>query len=269
MGRPTKIEGNPEHPASLGATDVLTQAAVLGLYDPDRSQTVTYRGEVRPWSAFWAPSRSALSWPEGRQGRRAPDSDRADHVALASELLATILQDFPQAHWHQFDPIAADGGRLGLRQATGSAADAVYHLDKADVVVSLDADFLGFGASMVRYTRDFADRRRVTDDAKQMNRLYVIESSPTLTGAKAEHRLPIRSSDIEGFARGLAAAVGAGGGQAGRGQPERQKSGWRPSPRTCRRTAAGRSSWPASSSRQPSTRSRTRSTRRSETSARQ
>jgi MoCo/4Fe-4S cofactor protein with predicted Tat translocation signal len=214
MGRPTKIEGNPDHPASMGATDVLTQAAVLGLYDPDRAQTVTYRGEVRPWSAYQAAIRSALTAQKATQGAGLRILTEPITSPSLSELMAGILRDYPQARWHQYDPVATDGGRLGLRQATGAAADAVYHLDKADVVVSLDADFLGFGPSMVRYTRDFADRRRVTDDAKQMNRLYVIESSPTLTGAKAEHRLPIRSSDIEGFARSLAAAVGAGG-QAG------------------------------------------------------
>jgi molybdopterin-containing oxidoreductase family iron-sulfur binding subunit len=214
MGRPTKIEGNPEHPASLGATDVLTQAAVLGLYDPDRSQTVTYRGEVRPWSAFWNAAQAAMGGQKASKGAGLRILTEPVTSPSLSELLATILRDFPQARWHQYDPVAIDGGRLGLGQATGSASDAVYHLDKADVVVSLDADFLGFGASMVRYTKDFAGRRRVTDDAKQMNRLYVIESSPTLTGAKAEHRLPIRSSDIEGFARALAAAVGAGS-QAG------------------------------------------------------
>ncbi len=211
MGRPTKIEGNPEHPASLGATDVLTQAAVLGLYDPDRSQTVTYRDEVRPWSAYQTAIQSALGNQKATKGAGLRILTEPVTSPSLSELLATVLQDYPQAHWHQYDPVATDGGRLGIRQATGSAGDAVYHLDKADVVVSLDADFLGFGASMVRYTRDFADRRRVTDDAKQMNRLYVIESSPTLTGAKAEHRLPVRSSDIEGFARALASAVGAGG----------------------------------------------------------
>ncbi len=214
MGRPTKIEGNPEHPASLGATDVLTQAAVLGLYDPDRSQIVTYRGEVRPWATYVSAIQSALTGQKAMQGAGLRILTEPITSPSLSEVMATILQDYPQARWHQYDPVAADGGRLGLRQATGSPSDAVYHLDKADVVVSLDADFLGFGASMVRYTRDFADRRRVTDDAKTMNRLYVIESSPTLTGAKAEHRLPIRSSDIEGFARGLAASVGAGG-QAG------------------------------------------------------
>jgi molybdopterin-containing oxidoreductase family iron-sulfur binding subunit len=214
MGRPTKIEGNPEHPASLGATDVLTQAAVLGLYDPDRAQTVTYRGEVRPWPTCQAAIQSALSAQKATRGAGLRILTEPITSPSLSELLATILNDYPQAHWHQYDPVGTDGGRLGLRQATGASADPVYHLDKADIVVSLDADFLGFGPSMVRYTRDFADRRRVTDDAKQMNRLYVIESSPTLTGAKAEHRLPIRSSDIEGFARGLAAAVGAAGGQA-------------------------------------------------------
>ena len=173
MGRPTKIEGNPEHPASLGATDVLTQAAVLGLYDPDRSQTVTYRGEVRPWTTYVSAIQSALTARRPMQGAGLRILTEPITSPSLSEVVATILQDYPQARWHQYDPVAADGGRLGLRQATGSASDAVYHLDKADVVVSLDADFLGFGASMVRYTRDFADRRRVTDDAKKMNRLYV------------------------------------------------------------------------------------------------
>jgi molybdopterin-containing oxidoreductase family iron-sulfur binding subunit len=215
MGRPTKIEGNLEHPASLGATDVITQAAVLGLYDPDRSQTVTYRGEVRPWAACVGALQSQINGQKATQGAGLRILTEPITSPSLAEMLAGILQAFPQAKWHQFDPIAGDGGRLGTRQATGSAADAVYHLDKADVVVSLECDFLGVGASMVRYTRDFADRRRVTDEAKHMNRLYVVESSPTLTGAKAEHRLPMRSSDVEGFARNLAAAVGAAGGQAG------------------------------------------------------
>ena len=137
--------------------------------------------------------------------------------------MATVLKDYPQAHWHQYDPVAGDGERLGLRQATGTAGNAVYHLDKADVVVSLDADFLGAGPSMVRYTRDFTDRRRVTKESTGMNRLYAVESSPTLTGIKAEHRLPLRASDIEGFSKNLAAAVGASGGQAGASSPLAEK----------------------------------------------
>jgi MoCo/4Fe-4S cofactor protein with predicted Tat translocation signal len=208
MGRPTKIEGNPEHPASLGATDLLTQGAVLGLYDPDRSQTVTYRGEVRPWGAFLSAMQSVLGAQKASQGAGIRFLTEPITSPSLAELIATVLQDYPQATWHQYDPIARDGARMGLRQATGGAADAVYHLDKADVIVSLDADFLGCGPASIRYTRDFNDRRRVTESNTSMNRLYVVESSPTLTGAKAEHRLPLRASDIEGFARSLASAIG-------------------------------------------------------------
>jgi MoCo/4Fe-4S cofactor protein with predicted Tat translocation signal len=215
-GRPTKIEGNPEHPASLGATDALTQAAVLGLYDPDRAQTITYRGEVRPWSVFHTAMQSAVGAQKGFQGAGLRILTEPITSPSLAEMVATILQDYPKATWHQYDAAASDGTRAGVRQATGSPGDAVYHFDKADVIVSLESDFLGCGAGSVRYARDFADRRRVTDDTKEkgMNRLYVVESTPTLTGAKAEHRLPIRSADVESFARRLAGTLGVGAVQA-------------------------------------------------------
>jgi MoCo/4Fe-4S cofactor protein with predicted Tat translocation signal len=212
MGRPTKIEGNPEHPASRGAADALTQAAVLGLYDPDRAQTVSFRGEIRTWATFQAAMRTALGAQKALKGAGLRILSEPITSPSLAELMATVLQEYPAARWHQYDPIAASGARTGVREATGSDGEVFYHLDKADVIVSLEADFLGgVGHGSVRYTRDFADRRRVTDDAKQMNRLYVVESSPTLTGVKAEHRLPMRSSEIEGFARKLAETVGAGG----------------------------------------------------------
>jgi len=223
MGRPTKIEGNPEHPASLGATDSLTQAAVLGLYDPDRAQTVTYRGEVRPWGVFLGAIQSALGAQKASLGAGLRFLTEPITSPSLSEVVATILQEYPQARWHQYDPVAADGARAGVRQATGSVGNVVYHLDKAEVVLSLEADFLGCGPGTVRYTRDFANRRRVTDDSKVMNRLYVVESSPTLTGAKAEHRLPMRASEIEGFARRLAGALGAGAAQASSQDPTVEK----------------------------------------------
>jgi MoCo/4Fe-4S cofactor protein with predicted Tat translocation signal len=213
MGRPTKIEGNPEHPASLGATDALTQAAVLGLYDPDRAQTVTYRGEVRPWAMFQTAVQSAMKAQRDTNGAGICFLTETITSPSLAELIATVLDEFPDARWHQYDAVARDGGRMGARQAVGSDAHAVYHFDRADVVLSLDSDFLGTGPANVRYTRDFADRRRVTDDAKAMNRLYAVESSPTLTGVKADHRLPMRASDIEGVARRLAAALGASASQ--------------------------------------------------------
>ncbi|MGB2716104.1 MAG: TAT-variant-translocated molybdopterin oxidoreductase [Vicinamibacterales bacterium] len=204
MGRPTKIEGNPEHPASLGATDVFTQAAVLDLYDPDRAQTITYRGDVRPWSAFLTAASNALNAQRARQGAGLRFLTPPITSPSLAEMMTNILRDLPQARWHQFDAVSRPGA------AADASAQTVYHFDRADVVVALDADFLACGPGSVRYSREFADRRRVMDDRKEMNRLYAVESTPTLTGAKADHRLPLAASDIESFARQLAAAVGAG-----------------------------------------------------------
>ncbi len=150
MGRPTKIEGNPEHPASLGATDAVTQAAILGLYDPDRAQTVTFRGEVRPWATFASAIQSALSTQKATRGAGLRILTEPVTSPSLAELMASVLEEYPAARWHQYDPLAADGARAGIRQAAGTAADAVYHLNKADVIVSLDNDFLGCRPGMIR-----------------------------------------------------------------------------------------------------------------------
>jgi molybdopterin-containing oxidoreductase family iron-sulfur binding subunit len=208
MGRPTKIEGNPEHPASLGATDAITQAAVLDLYDPDRARTILNRGEVAPWGAFLAEMQSAVSRQKAKQGAGIRFLTGPITSPSLAELMATILADNPQARWHQYDPVAtAQGGNAGA-----GATEPVYHFDKAAVIVSLDSDFLCCGPGTVRYQKDFAAARRVTDDHKEMNRLYVVESTPSLTGAKADHRLAMRAGEIESFARELAGSVGAGPG---------------------------------------------------------
>jgi MoCo/4Fe-4S cofactor protein with predicted Tat translocation signal len=218
MGRPTKIEGNPEHPASLGATDAITQAAVLTLYDPDRAKTLTFRGEVRTWGDFLGAMETALSAQRARRGGGLRFLSGSITSPSLAEAVATIQRDYPQAKWHQYDPVTRDGQRDGVRQATGSAGSAIYHFGSADVIVSLDSDFLGCGPGSVRYQRDFANRRRVADDRKEMSRLYAIESTPTLTGAKADHRLPLPAFEIEGFARELSAALGGGSSQlAGQG----------------------------------------------------
>jgi molybdopterin-containing oxidoreductase family iron-sulfur binding subunit len=214
MGRPTKIEGNPEHPASLGGTDVFAQASVLNLYDPDRAKTLTHRGGVAGWNAFLAAMQQALGSQRARGGAGFHLLTPPITSPSLTEIMAGILRDFPAATWHQYDPV--------VRPAAGAAAAAktstVYHFDKADVVVALDADFLGAGPASVRYSKDFSRRRRITDDNKVMNRLYSIESTPTLTGAKADHRLAVAAGEIENVARELAGAVGAGGGApAGQG----------------------------------------------------
>jgi molybdopterin-containing oxidoreductase family iron-sulfur binding subunit len=215
MGRPTKIEGNPEHPASLGATDSITQGAVLGLYDPDRAQVITFRSQIRSWTEFRAQLSTALAEQKGNGGAGFRILSGPITSPSLAELMATVLEAYPQARWHQYDPVSRDGARAAAAQAAGRPSEAVYHFDKADVVLSLDADFLGCGPGQVRYTRDFADRRRVTADQKTMNRLYAVESTPSLTGMKADHRLPLRASDIEPFARQLAASVGGGAAASG------------------------------------------------------
>jgi MoCo/4Fe-4S cofactor protein with predicted Tat translocation signal len=208
LGRPTKIEGNPEHPASLGATDLFGQAAVLDLYDPDRSQTLTYLGEIRPWAAFLAAMRSAMEAqrPFGGAGMRFL-TGTITSPALAKQL-EDLLAEFPAAKWHQWEPAGLDNVRAGTELAFGEPLEVRYHLDKADVVLTLDADFVGSGPGRVRSIREFTARRRLAPGQSSLNRLYVIESTPSLTGALADHRLAVKPSEVEGLARAVAAAVG-------------------------------------------------------------
>jgi MoCo/4Fe-4S cofactor protein with predicted Tat translocation signal len=216
-GRPTKIEGNPDHPASLGATDATTQAAILGLYDPDRSQTVKNLGEIRSWSALVAAARAGLTAQKalGGAGLRIL-TETVTSPTLAGQIKA-LLAEYPQARWHQHEPTAPDHARAGALLAFGTPVEARYRLADADVILSLESDFLASGPAGVRLTREFAQRRRPEGGAAKMTRLYVVEGTPSQTGAAADHRLPVRSSEIEGFARAVAAAVGvaAAGGAAG------------------------------------------------------
>jgi molybdopterin-containing oxidoreductase family iron-sulfur binding subunit len=209
-GRPTKVEGNKDHPASLGATDSFSQASVLGLYDPDRSQTLTYLGEIVTWSAFLGGVRPTVA--AQRAAQPPPRGLRILTETVTSPTLAhqlkTLLATLPSAKWHQYDPAGGDNVREGSRLAFGQYANALYHFDKADVVLSLDSDFLACGPASLRYARDFAAKRRLTGGRRDMSRLYVVESTVTNTGSVADHRLPMRPSEIESFARQLAAASG-------------------------------------------------------------
>jgi len=203
-GRPIKAEGNPLHPASLGATDPFMQAALLELYDPDRAQTLTYLGEIRPWSSFLGAIRRELETRRTGDSRIRILTESVDSPTLASQIDALIGR-FPGTVWHQWDPLNRHAARAGIQQAFGTRLDPVYRFDRAEVVVMLDADPLGAGPGRLRYTRDFAARRR--PDAEG-SRIYAIESMPTLSGARADHRLPVRAREVEAIARQLASAVG-------------------------------------------------------------
>src|SRR3989441_3543083 len=210
-GRPTKIEGNPDHPSSQGATDVFAQAAILDLYDPDRSQTLTNLGEIRPFGAFIGAMRTVLNAQQAKQG----SGIRLLTETVASPTLAAQIDElvtrFPQAKWIQWEPVGRHQAREGSRLAFGDYVDAQYTIEKADVILSLDADFLCNGPGGVGHARAFASRRRLEGDASRMNRLYAIESTPTNTGTKADHRLPLRASEIESVARSVAAGLGVQG----------------------------------------------------------
>jgi len=195
MGRPTKLEGNPEHPASLGATDVLAQASVLTLYDPDRSRAILDRGELKTWASFTAALQIALGpmRTTGGAGFRLLTEPISSPSTL--DQIDALLTSFPQAKWHQWDAV------YGAVQGGAPAAHPIYRFDRADVIVALDADFLGFGSAAVRYAKDFSSRRHLgAKAAEELNRLYVAEPVPTVTGANADHRLSLKSRDIHAFA---------------------------------------------------------------------
>ena len=207
-GRPTKIEGNPSHPASLGATDAIAQASVLNLYDPDRSQSVMYLGEIRTWSGFLGALQGAIAAQRGRQGAGIRIlTETVTSPTLASQIKA-LLTTYPSAKWCQYDPAGPHNTRAGAKLAFGQYVNTIYKFDKADVVLSLDSDFLLSGPANVRYIRDFASRRKVQDGHTEMSRLYVIESTASSTGAKGDHTLPLKPSEIQSFTIALASALG-------------------------------------------------------------
>ena len=207
MGRPTKIEGNPDHPSSLGGSDAMMQAAILGLYDPDRAQVVRHLGEISTWSTFLAALQPVLknAKADGAGLRLLTQTITSPSLgAQIQQLLAAV----PGMEWHQWEAVSRDNVREGLRMAFGGYVNAVYHFDKANVVVSLDADFLAAGPGHLRYARDFTSRRKVRHgQTASMNRLYSFDCGASSTGSVADHRWPVRPSEIEGLARALPAAI--------------------------------------------------------------
>ncbi|HZN11260.1 MAG TPA: TAT-variant-translocated molybdopterin oxidoreductase, partial [Blastocatellia bacterium] len=176
-GRPTKIEGNPQHPASLGAADRFAQASILNLYDPDRSQTATYLGDVRAWGDFLNEIRGAIDGAATREGaglRILTETVTSPTLAAQLKQLQTRL---PQAKWVQYEPAGLDGARLGAQLAFGEMVHTHYRFDQADLVLALDSDFLATGPAHLRYARDFVGKRRLTGGQSEMNRLYVVETA--------------------------------------------------------------------------------------------
>jgi molybdopterin-containing oxidoreductase family iron-sulfur binding subunit len=206
---------------------VFAQASILDLYDPDRAQTVTQAGEIRTWSQFLdaAQSLAATFHINRGEGLRIL-SGIISSPSLAADL-QTILTLYPQAKWHQWEPAVGNGTREGAKLAFGNYVNTVYRPENAEVILSLDSDFLASGPGNVRYMRKFYSRRKLDQFTEadrlglEMSRLYVVEPTPSVTGSSADHRLPLRSAEIEQFARALAAKLGLGG--SGKLAPDTEK----------------------------------------------
>ena len=208
MGRPTKIEGNPQHPASLGSTHPITQAAILDLYDPDRAQTVKNAGQISTWGLFLQGLEVALGSQRVQKGAGLRLLTGTITSPTLGHQIADLRSQFPLAKWHQYEPVNRDHVRAGAELAFGEPVNIRYDLSKADVILSLDADFAFHEPGNVRYARDFASRRRVRDGQQTMNRLYMAETTPTATGSLADHRLALTSAQIETLSRDIALRLG-------------------------------------------------------------
>ena len=206
-GRPTKVEGNPTHPSTLGASSSRVQASVLGLYDPDRSQTVTERGAPKSWSDFvtaWGQLAEAHAADGGASLAVLSESFSSPTLArLASELRAR----YPRLQWATYDAVSDESRLEGLRHATGRDLDLMLRLDRASVILALDADPLLSDPEMIRHARGFAAGRRAGASGGAMNRLYAVEGVYSLTGAMADHRLRLESRQIAPFLAALAARL--------------------------------------------------------------
>ncbi len=203
-GRPIKIEGNPNHPESNGATDAFAQASVLDLYDPSRSQRFVsqkklsdrksfekYVAELRPKMAANGGAGLAFLVEE----TWSPTRDR---------LRTELQKQFPKMRWCVYDPLLSEAQHFSTEMSFGPNARVLPQFDKADIVLALDSDFLNCGEGDLGAVRGFTSRRRVREAKDAMNRLYVVESRYTLTGAMADHRLRFSSSQIPAITHALA-----------------------------------------------------------------
>jgi molybdopterin-containing oxidoreductase family iron-sulfur binding subunit len=217
-GRPTKVEGNPDHPSNAGstATDIFSQASVLTLYDPDRSQTPLYRGETRAWTTFVGEIRGLVEKEgDGLKAKKGAGlrflTETITSPSLAAQL-KQILTDFPEAKWHQYEPVNRDNARAGAVMAFGQPVNTTYDFSKADRILALGSDFLSAMPGTLRYAKDYAAKRRGVAQApsahaaEEMSRLYVVESTPTITGANADHRFSVKPAEMESVAQGVSGA---------------------------------------------------------------
>jgi molybdopterin-containing oxidoreductase family iron-sulfur binding subunit len=219
-GRPHRVDSNPNHPGSAGGASTGILASVLELYNPQRSAEVREDGNISSWDDFAAAFNTIRGDLGDGSGIRIL-TEQSSSPALAQQV-ADLQEQYPGAQWYQYDPVGRNNVKEGARLAFGDPVNTVYDISQAATILSLDSNFLGGQMpGSLHYARDFADGRRVrveegadslADDVT-MNRLYAVESTPTITGANADHRQTLRATEVGQFALALANAVGAAGGQ--------------------------------------------------------
>jgi MoCo/4Fe-4S cofactor protein with predicted Tat translocation signal len=210
-GRPTKIDGNPDHPASLGSSDPFIQASILSLYDPDRLKVVLQKNEISTWDTFLKTIQSEkIKWKKS-QGNGVSILTEAITSPTLKQQINQFLNEFPRARWHQFNPINRENLYKATSLAFGERLAPIYQFEKAKIVLSLDGPFLDEGPERLSYARAFSNARRVRAAAHSMNRLYVIDCTPNLTGTIADHRLGVRPSELNALAFSVAHELGVPG----------------------------------------------------------
>ncbi len=203
-GRPVKIEGNPLHPSSQGATNARMQAAILDLYDPDRSPYVMRDAKKNNWAEFVTFWRERFVEFEENDGEGlAVLTDEFSSPTLA-RLRREFTRRFPNARFVSWAPTSDENISRGYRTAFNADVTPVYHYDRAKVILSLDSDFLLTESENVAATKGFAAGRRIESEKDEMNRLYVVEPIFSITGASADHRLRVKASEVGAFALALA-----------------------------------------------------------------
>ncbi|HET7755333.1 MAG TPA: TAT-variant-translocated molybdopterin oxidoreductase [Anaeromyxobacteraceae bacterium] len=226
-GRPIKVEGNPDHPESLGASGRLEQATILDLYDPRRIEGFTARKQPKAYRTLLRELATVAATHEKDGGARLRFLTGATGSPLLLDLRRRISERFPRARFHAYESLTEEATADGARLAFGRALDTRLHLDGARIVLALDADFLSDGPSALRLAREFAAHRTPGPD---MSRLYVAEAHLSTTGAAADHRFRMKPSEVLGFARQVAAALASSQGLgdlariAGDAKPTREAS---------------------------------------------
>lgn len=210
-GRPTKIEGNPNHPGTAGASNVVMQAEMLNLYDPDRSKMVKRNGRVSSWKAFQGALRQDLEQYAENGGEGLAILSESFTSPTLKRLHNEFSQRYPNATWVAYDSVSDENILAGISAASDHSPLPSYDFSKAKVVLSLDADFMQMESGNIQNARGFAAGRRVESEDDSMNRLYVVEGTYSLTGGMSDHRLRVQSGQIATFAAALAEELKARG----------------------------------------------------------